>query len=130
MIPIRMIPVPEAPTKEQAVADPDAMIARMAWILVAVGRQLGHDDEKIRADVKAAIIEAMEGSKPCHEVMDVRGEPTDMVSTAGVFRLAFANFNLNRRDQVAQERWLTIVEQATATALTRTDGDFAPRTPA
>lgn len=117
-------PPGKPPTERKLPMNSPERLRRATQILVAAGRQQGHDDERIRADVKAAIAEALESDKEWVKVMPVQGEMEPLVSSAGIYRLIFENDRLDRANPYAQERWHQIVIQELEAALARDDGAF------
>jgi hypothetical protein len=78
---------------------------------VAAGLQLGHDPDLIRADVRAAILEALEGDEPWRQPITLEGQQGYLVTPAGFFRLIFLKFGLDRSNPSLQERYFEVVTQ-------------------
>ena len=119
-----------SPTKQpRRQPDPSEPLRGAARMLVAMGRQNGANDSQIRARVKHAITEALEGTAPVMEAMDLGDGPTMMVSSPGLFRLVLAEFELDHRNQAAQESWFAVVIDELEKALYPRDDDFPQRGP-
>lgn len=105
------------PSKRQSSRDPSAMLSRMTWMQVAMGRQFGNDDEKITADVREAIRNAVENRGPYLKTVDVDGKPEKCVNMSGMFRMAVNEFNLDDANQFERDVWTGVVERALADSL-------------
>lgn len=106
------------PSKRQSRRDPSAMLSRMTWMQVALGRHLGDDDAKITASVREAIRDAMANKGPFLKDADLGGdEPEAVVSMAGMFRMAVNEFDLDDANQFERDLWTGVVERALTDAL-------------
>lgn len=126
-------PIPPSQRAERAVGPTQNDKIRAATsMMVVIGKRFGHDDEKIRADVRDAIREALEGKSEQEvevSVQDTDQGPTEMISYVGIFRLVLGHFNIDRTDQWEQERLFSLVQKSLDEALARTDGDYRRKTP-
>ncbi|WP_422931406.1 hypothetical protein [Singulisphaera sp. PoT] len=89
---------------------------------VAMGRHRGLDEGRIRRDIARAFQEALDDDGEAREAEDLaRGGPIGMINLAGMFRLVFDEWGLDRSDQFMQESWYAIASRAVerAIALTR-----------
>ncbi len=113
------------PRSSDAVHD---MVQRATRLMVAVGRQSGLDDRTIRATILGDLEEALTGDGPWMEALPVAGEPGPVpcVTGAGVYRVIFQQFGLDRSDVYLQESCDVWVRRALDEALAETDGDFRP----
>ena len=86
-------------------------------LLVATGRQSGHDAAQIRADVTRAIQEALGVGvlETRSIVVDIR--PESLVDNSGVFRLVIENEGIDRIDSRTRERWFAVVRDELERAL-------------
>ena len=87
-------------------------VIKATVLLILIGRRLGCDDHAIRSDVLGALKEALEGDHPCERIMNIGGNPTRMISSAGIFRLMFEQSGIDRSDLHAQEEVYALVERA------------------
>ncbi|WP_422928341.1 hypothetical protein [Singulisphaera sp. PoT] len=87
---------------------------------VSLGRHRGLDEGTIRRDINRAFDVAL-GDDDSRGPIDTAGEgPTGMMSLAGMFRLVFDEWGLDREDQFMQESWYAIANRAMEEALAMT----------
>jgi hypothetical protein len=66
---------------------------------------MGEEGDELRADVLADVKDALTGSEPSLELIEVPGEPEPQlcITTEGIYRAALAEFGLDRSDPIVQE---------------------------
>jgi hypothetical protein len=101
--------------------DPLDMLRHATRRQVAAGLQLGYDADLIRAEVRAAILEALEGDEPWRQPVTLDGQQGYLVTPAGMFRLVFLNFGLDRTNPFSQERYFEVVTAEIETTLRKCD---------
>lgn len=113
------------PSVRRAKRDASAMLGRFTWMQVAMGRNFGHDDEKIKTDVREALKEAFACTKPFVKDFDTGlGKPEPCVNPAGLFRIAINEFHLEHADRFERDMWAGVVERHLADALSHEGRDF------
>jgi len=95
-------------------------VAYAAGAQVALHRHRSKNDDEIRKEIAKAFEDGLKDRGDFCKVIDVEGlGPTDVMSMAGMFRLIFNEWNLNRADQVAQESWWAVAKEAMEKELRR-----------
>ena len=114
------------PSQRQTPMSAQDAIEHVTKMQVAMGRQIGGDpDDKIRADIRAAFKEAIEGAEEyAIPVQLPDGNVETCISAAGMFRTVFKIHRLDRKDPWSQERWCEIAERAMEWAISQNDGDY------
>jgi hypothetical protein len=97
---------------------PVELIQAAVRMQVGAGRRRGRDDKTIRADIKAAINEALKGDPNfAKRMMTADGRIDPVGSAVGMFRVAMDEHGFDPTDQHAQERWHQLVMREIETAL-------------
>jgi hypothetical protein len=99
--------------------DTEGRLRTITQMLVHYGRKDGHDDGRIRDDVRATIKEALEApeDREWYQEIVTRGEPDLALNRVGLYRLIFCNDGVNRGDQRVQESVFALVERELDQAL-------------
>src|SRR5262249_47135540 len=96
-------PREKPPSQRRDPAGEAAQVAKATRLLVAMGRQRGLDDAAIRAEVERAVKDALTGAGRWKQVAEVDGRPTEVGTSAGIYRLIMNNLRIDRGDQRRQE---------------------------
>jgi hypothetical protein len=107
--------------REQKPLDPLDMLRHATRLQVAAGLRLELDDDLIRTNVRAAILEALEGDEPWRQPVTLDGQQGYVVTPAGLFRLVFRAFGLDRSNPFSQERYFEVVTAEIEATLGRRD---------
>lgn len=116
---------PKPPSQRKNDREAAHVFRRVTGVVVNSLRINGYTDAMISERIKASIREALEDDREFRKMVTFPGrtEPEEALSTAGLYRVLIAKYDIDRSDQRSQERWFEVVERAVAEAIAGMRGE-------